>query len=253
MNDDYFTEEDFIDNTTTRFAVCICVDTSDSMNKFLRGKMKLTGRTEMHDGKLWHIAERSDDVVTLLDEVNKGLKKFCEAILASETARLSCDLSIVTFDDEVRCVRQFSNLEDVEIPTIVETGNMTNMSNGVQYALNMLENRKNMYKSHGVEYLQPWFVLYTDGNPTDDVNAVQTRVRSLEDSGKLSVYLYALSDDVNMSILQGFSKNPPRKILDGKLESAFEWLGKSVSMVTSSNSSKDISLDTEELDDWSSI
>jgi uncharacterized protein YegL len=121
-------------------------------------------------------------------------------------------------------------------------------------ALKYLDERKAQYKQNGVEYYQPWLVIFTDGVPTDDVTAIQAEVKKREAAKKLTVLPFALTDDVDKGVLGGFSaKKRPLSIKDGKLSQCFEWLGKSVGAVAASQQGEAVQLDTSGISSWGDL
>ncbi len=129
------------------------------------------------------------------------------------------------------------------------------MTGGVNKALMLLNARKEQFKKNGVEYFQPWLVLFTDGAP-DDLNsiiAVQDQVRKLEAEKKLSVFGVGIGNQVDMESLNKFSKKGALKLKDNNFSEFFEWLGKSVSIVSNSVVGEEIVLDTSNMEDWAEL
>ncbi len=243
-------ENDLVLNTATRIPVCLCIDASASMNKVTGNGGKDTGRRQFIDGKQWIVLSEGD---TLMKEMVKGVNKFYDSVKKNQQANLSCEIACVSFSDEAQCIEDFSPVSSKHPFMAPKTGDRTSMAKGVELSLDLLESRKNDYKDSGVEYHQPWLVIFTDGDASDDVSAVQARVKELEAQSKLSVFTFALSDEVNMSTLSGFSRRKPLSIKTDKFEEFFEWLGKSVSIVSASRVGDKIKLDTSNLDDWAEL
>ncbi len=250
MSNTYIGEDDLVQNTASRIAVCLCIDTSSSMLKIIGGETVATGKREFRDGQWWNIVEGG---ITLLDELNKGLAAFYEAIHDNMEALASCEVAIVTFDDSARCIQDFATLEGKTAPVISETGDGTSMKQGIELALKKLDDRKAQYKANGVDYYQPWLVLFTDGEATEDISAVQRETKMRADNRKLSVFTFALADDVNMQSLSGFSSRRPISLKTDKLNEFFEWLGKSVGVVSASKVGETVKLDTSSMDDWANL
>ncbi|MFI3328917.1 MAG: VWA domain-containing protein [bacterium] len=243
-------EDDLVLNTATRIPVCLCIDASASMNKVIGNGGVDTGKRQFIDGKQWIVLSEGD---TLMKEMVKGVNKFYDSVRRNQQANLSCEISCVSFSDDASCIEDFSPVSSKQEFVAPKTGDKTAMAKGVELALNLLESRKNDYKDSGIEYHQPWLVIFTDGDSSDDVGYVQSRVKQLESESKLSVFTFALSDEVNMNTLSGFSRRKPLSIKTDKFEEFFEWLGKSVSIVSASRVGDKIKLDTSNLDDWAEL
>ena len=246
----YLGEDDLILNTSSRIPVCLCIDTSASMRRVIDGTGRDTGETEFVDGKHWRIVEGGKN---LLDNMNEGLEAFYKAINSNEQAKLSCELAVVTFDDEARVLEDFGTLDKKRPVRISETGDNTALGEGISLALKLLETRKREYRKNGVDYYQPWLVIFTDGDASDSVAEARQKIRSLEEEKKLTVFTFALSDDVNMKALGELSRRRHISLKTDKLEEFFEWLGKSVSTVSMSQVGEKVKLDTSGMDDWAEI
>ena len=62
------------------------------------------------------------------------------------------------------------------------------MDDGVNLALDKLDTAKSEYKDAGVEYYQPWMVLMTDGEPTQDISTSVSRTVQMVNSKKLIIF-----------------------------------------------------------------
>lgn len=253
MNHKFMGDDDLIYNTASRLPVCLCIDLSHSMLRVISEEGTVdTGRTEFKDGQEWRIVEGG---INLISEVERGVNLFYDAIRNNDQARLSCEISVVTFSDDSNILEDFTSIDSKSDFSINydEIGNNTAMGKGVEKALELLENRKKSYKLNGVDHYQPWLVLFTDGEPSDNVSCAQQKCRELENQEKLTVFTFALSDDVNKSILSGFSKRKPISIRNDKIDKFFEWLGKSVSIVSQSKVGDKVKLDKTGIDEWIEI
>ena len=138
---------DLLDNPTTRVPVCLCLDTSYSM----------CGNP--------------------INELNEGIRIFLNAINNDEVAKYSAEIAIVTFDSDARVIQDFATVDKINPPTLTANG-LTSMNQGVNLALDILENRKKEYAKAGVDYYQPWLVLMTDGAPTESIDSAVNRALS---------------------------------------------------------------------------
>lgn len=247
MKDNYVYNEDLIVNPSHRLPVCIVLDTSTSMQKVVGGTYRETGRIEYRDGQQWQIVEGG---TTILEGMVDGINKFYDAVKKDVEARFSCEIAIVTFDDDARVVEDFSTIDNKKTFICPNVGDDTYMAKGVEIAINLLAERKKDYQKNGVDYFQPWLLLFTDGEPTESITGIQKKVKELEANKKLTVFTFSLDDAVNIETLKGFSKRSPMRIKDGKFGEFFEWLGKSVSIVSRSNPGDKVKLDTTGIDNW---
>ncbi len=251
MNHKFLGEDDLVLNTSARIPVVLCIDTSTSMNKVLDpSTVKLTGEKEFFDGKWWDVAVAGD---TLITEMSKGVNKFYDAIKDDEQASASCEIAIVSFSDRAKVISNFSSIEKKPVFNIEVQGDSTQMGAGIELALDLVQKRKNEYNKNAIEYYQPWLVLFTDGNPTDSIQRAQQRIQELEDNQKLTVFAIAIDDQVNLSILGSLSKRLPISMKNDKFGDFFEWLGKSVSVVSKSALGEQVELDMSKLDTWGEL
>jgi len=201
-------ERDLIDNPTTRVPVVLCLDTSASM----RGE-KIT-------------------------ELNSGVKQFFKAVVDDDIAKYSVEMCIVTFSTTAKKILDFANIER-QVSAFehlnLEASGYTAMGAAVKMSLDLLETRKKEYQDKGVDYWQPWLVLMTDGQPTDDISEAARTVTEMVNNKKLTIFPIGIGDGANMSRLKLFSpKREPLKLKGLMLSEFFDWLGKSVKSTSQS-------------------
>ena len=200
--------EDLINNPTARIAVCLCLDTSNSMN----GNNKI-------------------------DLLNQGIEQFYNEVMADEIACLSLEICIVKFGGETASLESdFSSLKIQSKPPVLEAEGNTPMGEAVNIALDKLEQRKNEYKDLGVDYYQPWLIIMSDGAPNKSVEELERaikRTRDLVTQRKLTVFSIGIGEDANMQVLDFFSPKTHAIKMDGfKFKEFFEFLSSSVSHIS---------------------
>lgn len=200
-------EKDLIENPTTRLPVCLCLDSSASMNG------------------------------TPINELNKGVEYFFDAIKSDEIARYSVELAIVTFNSTIEKISDFSSIDRQSV-TLLKAEGWTSMGKGIELSLDLLEQRKKEYSEKGVDYYQPWLVLMSDGEPTDNITTAVSRVQDLSAKKKLTVFSIAIGDSADISTLKKFSSLKNNLVLKVKspeyFKEFFEWLSQSVSVASQS-------------------
>lgn len=214
---------DLIDVPFTRVPVCLALDTSGSM---------------------------AGEKIT---ELNNGIEIFYNAVMSSEEAKYSVDLSIVTFGKGgVNKVLNFDMITNQVLPKL-DADDLTPMGEGIKTALAMLDNRKNEYKQYGNQYYQPWLVIMTDGWPTDEYKDIAKETSERAKERKLSVFPIAIGD-ADTNVIEEFS--PKRKALRLKglnFVEFFEWLSQSIVNLSNSSSEKDFKLPTETISTWAEL
>lgn len=243
-------DQDLMMNPMPRVPICLCLDTSGSMGA-VEGDCVDTGKKIFEDGRMWNLVTGG---TSRIDELQKGIELFYDAIRSDETARYSAEICIVTFNDKAECVLDFGNIERQDIPELRAKGD-TFMGEGVNLALDLLEKRKEKYRKAGVDYYQPWLVLMTDGEPNGNVaqwaKAV-SRTVNLVNNRNLTVFPIGIGNEADMSKLNSFSpKRSALKLKDLRFTEFFEWLSKSVARVSRSTPGESVSLDP--IGDWSTL
>lgn len=219
--------EDLENNPSTRVPVCLVLDTSGSMEG------------------------------NPIEELNEGVRLFYEAIRSDETALYAAEISIVTFGGCAMRHADFSTLEhQPNAPEFYANGG-TPMGEAMNMALNMLEQRKNEYKSSGVDYYQPWIVLMTDGRPNGSSSELASSIERtcvMINDRKLTIFPIGIGEEADMNVLARYSpKRKPLKLQGLNFKEFFAWLSKSLSKVSQSTPGDKISLDVDGIKDWAEL
>ena len=128
-------QQDLVENPTPRVPVCLCLDTSGSMDA-VEGDCVQTGETIFKDGRQWNVVTGG---TTRLQELQKGVQLFFDSILEDEIAVYSAEISIVTFDSQAKCILDFANMErQPKVPELYTNGD-TYMGEGINMALDLLD------------------------------------------------------------------------------------------------------------------
>ncbi|MEZ2224934.1 MAG: VWA domain-containing protein [Microcoleus sp.] len=169
-----------------------------------------------------------------INELNAGLASFKQDVEKDATASLRVEVAIITFDSSVHIVQDFVTMDNFYPPQLTTSGT-TSMGEGIELALNEVENRKTIYKSNGIQYYQPWVFLITDGGPTDSWQSAAQRVRQADADRKISFYAVAVQG-ADMNILGQIAPvNTPPLILKGlQFQELFRWLSDSMKRVSTS-------------------
>lgn len=216
-------QEDLVENPTARVPICLVLDVSGSMGG------------------------------APIQELNEGVKLFFDAIREDDVAQYAAEICVVTFGTTVSKKLDFMSVERQDIPTLYADG-ATPMGEAVLLGLDLLEARKEDYKRAGVDYFQPWLVVMTDGEPTDDISGAVERVKTLVANRKLTVFPIGIGGGANMTKLAALSPTRPPLRLQGLLfKEFFTWLSRSVSRVSQSTPGESVELDVAGIQAWGKV
>jgi uncharacterized protein YegL len=221
MEEEYILrQEDLVYNPTARVPVCLVLDISGSMS----------GEP--------------------IQELQGGVQMFFDAIRMDEIAQYAAEISIVTFGGSVRKALDFMAIQRQDVPALIASGD-TPMGQAINEALDLLERRKEDYKRAGVDYYQPWMVVMTDGEPTDDIGGAANRIVGLVANKKLSIFPIAIGGNANLQKLSTLSPGrPPLRLKGLNFREFFIWLSRSVSSASQSTPGEKIELDVNGISAW---
>ena len=189
-----------------------------------------------------------------MDQLNSGMVTFAQELKADQLASLRTEVAIVTFGSGAEMPQDFVTADQFSPPTLVANG-VTEMSAGINLALDKIEERKQMYRDNGIDYYRPWLFLITDGAPTeshDVVNSASARLKQAESEKRVAAFSVGV-EGADMGLLTEISPRRPLMLKGMEFSSMFIWLSQSMSRVSASLTDDEIALDAEGLQDWASI
>ena len=165
--------------------------------------------------------------------LNTGLAAFREEVSKDEQASLRVEVALVAFVP-VQLTQNFVTIDNLTPPKLIADG-VTPMGEAINYALDLLEDRKEIYKNNGIQYYRPWVFLITDGAPTDIWHSAAQRVSQAERERRLLFFAVGVKG-ADMSTLKQItpSERPPVLLNGLDFKSMFQWLSTSMKRVSSS-------------------
>lgn len=168
-----------------------------------------------------------------INALNAGLAAFREEVYKDEIASLRVEVALVTFDP-VRLAQDFVTIDNF-VPPHLKADGVTPMGEAIEYALDVLEERKETYKNNGVQYYRPWVFLITDGAPTDSWYDAAQRVRQAEAQRRLLFFAVGVQGADMNTLRQIAPPERPPVLLNGlEFPKMFQWLSTSMKRVSSS-------------------
>lgn len=211
--------KDLVDNPTPRVPVALCLDVSGSM------------------------------AGTPIAELNAGVAQYLEEMRRDDLTLCSAETALVLFGNAAVCAADFDTADHLQ-PPVLEADGMTDMGAGLTLALDLLEGRKQAYKSAGVDYYQPILVVMSDGEPNGNPRVLEEaleRIREQLDRRRLTVVAVGIGPDADMEMLNRLSRRQAVRLNGLQFREFFAWLSSSVAAVSASLPGDEPGLDLEAL------
>lgn len=203
QTDQVWIEPEFVDNPENRCPVVLLLDTSASM--------------------------RGDRITAL----NGALQHFKSSIIQDECASLRVEIAIVTFGKSVSVVQHFVGIDEFNPPQLAASG-LTPMGSAMALGIDLIAERKAIYKRNGVQYYRPWLLLITDGGPNDDWVESAHRMQQADTDKKLISFVIGVQE-ADMHTLKRIAppQRPPVHLRGLEFAELFSWLSTSLQRVSS--------------------
>jgi uncharacterized protein YegL len=167
-----------------------------------------------------------------INDLNDGIIQFRDEILRDPIAALRIEIGLVSFGGIVKVDDQFQSALDFSPTSFIANGS-TPPGEAVHASLDLIEKRKTVYRSQGVNYFRPWLWLISDGQPTDEWSKAASKTRQAEADRRITVFPIGIGDDANMDVLEKFSgTRPPMRLKPGHFQEMFKWLSASLARVS---------------------
>lgn len=129
---------------------------------------------------------------------------------------------------------------------------LTPLGEGVQLALNMIEEQKQLLKSNGIPYTRPWMFVISDGEPTDETPVWQAATYAAQEAiKKQKCEIFLMSVDTSVGKLGELSTRPVACVTSAKFKDFFIWLSRSLSGVSKASIGENAPLPST--DPWASV
>lgn len=175
-----------------------------------------------------------------MTQLNQGLLAFEKALKNDPLAAMRVEVALVSFGNGVRVEQDFINAGRFESQQLTASG-LTPMGEAINLGLDLIRQRKDMYKQNGVAYYRPWIFLITDGAPTDEWKSAAQRVQRAE-AGKSVAFFAVGVQGADMGILGQITSRQPVSLQGLKFNEMFLWLSQSLTAVSHSQVGEQVPL-----------
>ena len=185
-------------------------------------------------------------------ELNEGLVTYKDELAADALASKRVEVAIVTFGGTVQTACDFTTAQSFFPPTLAATGD-TPMGAAINQAIDMVHQRKQVYRTNGIAFYRPWIFLITDGGPSDEWKTAAQRVIEGEASKSFSFFTVGV-DGAKFEILQQISKREPLRLKGLRFRDLFQWLSNSQQSVSRSSPGEEVPLENPATPNgWASV
>lgn len=172
-------------------------------------------------------------------QLNEGLAAFKEALLSDSLATKRVEIGVISFGP-VQIISEFVSPDLFQPPTLSASGD-TPMGQAIIQGIEMVRQRKEVYKANGIAYYRPWIWLLSDGEPTDSCKRAAEMVR--EGEQKKAFQFFAVgSEGANLDVLGQIATRKPLKLKEVRYRDMFVWLSNSMSSVSKSQPGEAVQL-----------
>lgn len=187
-----------------------------------------------------------------IEALNAGLLLFQQDLQKDHLAGQRCEIAIVSFGDGgVQVLQDFVTASQLQAPRMKASG-MTPMGEAITVGLDMLAQRKQVYKQMGIAYYRPWLFMITDGEPTDAWQSAASRIQQESRDQKVAFFVVGIQN-ANMEKLAQIAPPDRRPMhLQGlRFADLFLWLSASQKRVSSSRINDPVPLPSP--DGWAAV
>ena len=167
-------------------------------NDFISNARKMSHRTELQVNSPHHpvfiLLDISGSVIAWKPEIERAVREFIEKIMGKTEARKSVDLGIGGYNDEFHLIQDWCSVSDAK-EVVIEPGGMTNMTEGLEKAVEMIREKHKLNSDLNVGTRVPYLIHVTDAKANcGDLTNISKTIRDLVASGRLKVFTLCVDD-----------------------------------------------------------
>jgi uncharacterized protein YegL len=174
-----------------------------------------------------------------LTQLNAGYQTLLTELLEDALASKRVELAVVTFGP-VKLVQDFETPDMIAASDLDVTGD-TPMGEAIEFAIDLVKQRKDVYREAGIAYYRPWIFVITDGSPTDSWKAAARAVKEGEASNAFSLFTVGV-EGADMETLKQIAVREPIRLKGLRFAELFRWLSNSLKSVSRSKTTERVAL-----------
>jgi len=177
---------------------------------------------------------------TPIAQLNAGLQVYKDELAADALAAKRVEVAIVSFGGSIQTVCDFATADEFKPPALHASGD-TPMGAAITRALEMVAERKSVYRQNGIMFYRPWIFMITDGGPTDAWKTAADQVKQGEAAKGFAFFAVGVGE-ANFEVLRQISVREPLKLDGLRFRDLFQWLSNSQQSVSRSQPGEEVAL-----------
>ena len=120
-------------------------------------------------------------MVVKIDELNNNIQELFRTIRNDSNARLMSDVCLIGCGGEhPEVINGYSSVDKINFVPLT-AGGRTPLGASVELALDLLQKRREYYRSAGIEHYKPIMMIMSDGQPTEVESVVYNAAQRCSD------------------------------------------------------------------------
>lgn len=186
-----------------RIPVCFCIDTSLSINLIVdETDSHSTGQTAIVEGQKGELVTGG---LSVKDVLNQHLESFYQQFGHELSRNPGVEIALVTFDEIARIQQPFTSFRSLKnIPKVHALGTESQLAEGLETAICLLDERKAYYNSNTETYYQPFLIVMTDGDidiDNPDFQRMKDRIVKETAATKLNLIICSFTEEIAPALL----------------------------------------------------
>ncbi len=147
-----------------------------------------------------------------INHLNRGINLLIKQIRSDPFLISMCDIAMIGFSTYAQKLCNFSNVDDLVIPSLkldmVYGG--TSIGKAIDLSFEIIEKQLSIYANSGITATNPWLIFITDGHPSDKTHElVVDKMHSWIKTRRIHCIPVGIGEMADIDFLSAFFMNQP--------------------------------------------
>lgn len=167
-----------------------------------------------------------------IDRLNEAVQDFVAQAGADKVSGNTIDVAIVEFNSTVNVISDFEAITQLKVPKLYASG-CTCMGKALLKAEELAKRRTREYQLLGTDAWIPWIIMFTDGEPTDEMEKAIKMLKEEEAKGKyghMQLWIIA-TEGANLQTCKALTRRVIQ-MKDHDYGTIFDWTRESLALMS---------------------